>query len=342
MAEPDLDRRELLKRLGGTALAVAGFTAGAALLHDPRQGDRYFADLAAEETKTLPRFDLSRPAGAPSLSIAHGSDVEAMVRAALGGLGGIEQFIQPGDVVVLKPNVAFDRGPALGATTSPEVLGAVAKMVRAAGAKRILVADNPINQPEGCFHKSGVKEAAQRAGCELIMPTESRFESLAIGRFASDSGLTGERGVALDVWPLFYEPFRQATKVIGIAPCKDHNLCGASMTMKNWYGLLGGRRNQFHQQIHNIVSDFPLMMKPTLVVLDATRIMMRHGPTGGSLSDLKPGNTVVAGTDMVAVDSYGYTLFERRQPPPRYLAQAAERGLGNANWQSLNPIEQNV
>jgi hypothetical protein len=70
--------------------------------------------------------------------------------------------------------------------------------------------------------------------------------------------------------------------------------------------------------------------------------MMRHGPTGGSLADLKPGNTVVAGVDMVAVDSYGYTLFERRQPPPRYLSQAKERGLGETDWRSLSPSELTV
>ena len=339
----DLGRREALKRLGQTGLALAAATAGGVLLRDPRGGAEYFREQREAESICLPRFDIDRGSAAKRLSIAHGNDIEKMVRAAIGGLGGIEQFIKPGDVVVLKPNVAFDRGPILGATTSPEVLGAVAKLVREAGARRIIVADNPINQPEGCFHKSGVGQAATEAGCELMMPTPNRFQSLAVGRHHSDTGaLTGERGEALDTWPLFYEPFKYATKVIGVAPCKDHNLCGASMTMKNWYGLLGGRRNQFHQQIHSIVSDFPLMMKPTFVVLDATRIMMKNGPTGGTINDLKPGHTVVAGTDMVAVDSYGYTLFDRGDDPPAYLQKAYERGLGETDWRSLAPVEQVV
>ena len=49
-----------------------------------------------------------------------------------------------------------------------------------------------------------------------------------------------------------------ATKVIGVAPVKDHNLCRASMTTKNWYGLLGGRRNQFHQDcaLHQVEYPF--------------------------------------------------------------------------------------
>ena len=131
----------------------------------------------------------------------------------------------------------------------------------------------------------------------------------------------------------FYRPLAQATKVIGVAPIKDHNLCSASMTMKNWYGLLGGRRNQFHQHIHSIISDFALMMKPTLVVLDGMHVLHSNGPTGGRLSDVKEMGTVVAGTDMVAVDSYGYTnLLERDVANLDYLHKAHERGLGNMNW----------
>ena len=92
-----------------------------------------------------------------------------------------------------------------------------------------------------------------------------------------------------------------------VITCKDHNLCHASMTMKNWYGLLGGRRNQFHQHIHSIISDFALMIQPTLVILDGFSVLMKNGPTGGRLSDVKSMNTIIAGTDMVAVDSYGFT-----------------------------------
>mgnify|MGYP003348064043 CR=1 FL=1 len=54
---------------------------------------------------------------------------------------------------------------------------------------------------------------------------------------------------------MFYKPFKDATKVIGVSPVKDHNLCKATVTMKNWYGLLGNPRNQFHQNIHGIITD---------------------------------------------------------------------------------------
>jgi uncharacterized protein (DUF362 family) len=229
--------------------------------------------------------------------------------------------------VVLKPNVAFDRAPVLGATTSPEVLKAVARLCREAGARRIIVADNPINQPEGCFFKTGIQRAAGDVGAELMLPKPSAFKPLKID------------GEVLTTWPMFYRPFEDADKVIGIAPCKDHNLCSGSMSMKNWYGLLGGRRNQFHQHIHGIISDFPHMIKPTLVVLDATRVLMRNGPTGGSLSDVADGNTLVVGTDMVAVDTVGYTLLGRDPANLEYLHKAEARGLGTTKWRSLNHRE---
>lgn len=77
-----------------------------------------------------------------------------------------------------------------------------------------------------------------------------------------------------------------------MAPLKSHFRSGASMTMKNWYGLLGGQRNIFHQDIHGIIEELSLLMRPTLVVLDATFTMISNGPTGGSLSDLKPTNQI--------------------------------------------------
>ncbi len=67
-------------------------------------------------------------------------------------------------------------------------------------------------------------------------------------------------------------PFAKANKLIGIAPVKNHHRSGASMTMKNWYGLLGGRRNMFHQDINNIIAELAMMVKPTFVILDGTTL----------------------------------------------------------------------
>lgn len=319
-----MERREFLKRAGATGLVIAGSVVGAAWLHDPRSGAEYFRDRESQKAKALRSYHVDRVKGAVDMTIVRGKDPEKMMRAGLGEMGGIGSFIQKGDIVVIKPNVAFDRPPSLGATTNPDVLKAVARLCREAGARKIIVADNPVNQPEGCFFKSGIQQAALEVGAEVMLPKESAFSSVKIG------------GEVLKTWSMFYRPFEQATKVIGVAPCKDHSLCSASMTMKNWYGLLGGRRNQFHQQIHNVIADFPHMMKPTFVVLDATRILMHNGPTGGRLSDVSEGNTLVIGTDMVAVDTFGYTLLGRDPDKLDYLHIAETRGLGSTKWREQN------
>ena len=316
--ENAINRREFLLRAGAAGALIAGSTLGGLALW---QRKHFVPGFQAQTGLQLPSYAVDGGKGLPSLAIAHGSEHDKVIRAAIGALGGMERFIKKGDVVLLKPNVAFDRPPALAATTHPEALRAVAKLVMEAGAERVFIADNPINSPAGCFLKSGLRAVASDLNLDLLYPESNSFAPLQL------------KGEILKNWTFFHEPFKKANKVIGVAPCKDHNLCHASMTMKNWYGLLGGRRNQFHQHIHSIVSDFALMMKPTLVVLDGMNVLMRNGPTGGRLSDVKPMGTVVAGTDMVAVDSYGYThLLERDIAELTYIHKAHDRGLGNKNW----------
>jgi uncharacterized protein (DUF362 family) len=314
-----VSRREFLLRLGLTSALIAGAGLAARKLWQPKH---FVPGFEKETGLQLANYALEPSKVYPSLAIAHGTEHEKTIRAAMTALGGMGRFIQKGDVVVIKPNVAFDRPPALAATTHPDALRAVAKLVMEAGASKILVADNPINSPTGCFLKSGLTAVASEMNLDLMYPEASSFAPLQL------------QGEILKHWTFFNAPFKKATKVIGLAPCKDHNLCHASMTTKNWYGLLGGRRNQFHQHIHSIVSDFALMMKPTLVILDGMNVLMSNGPTGGRLSDVKPMNTIVAGTDMVSVDAYGYShLLERDIAELTYLHKAHDRGLGNINWE---------
>jgi uncharacterized protein (DUF362 family) len=318
LPEDSVSRREFLVRLGVAGALIAGSGLVAKKLWQP---NHFVPGFEKEKGLQLRSYALEVNKLLPTLAIAHGMEHERTIRAALGALGGMERFIKHGDVVMIKPNVAFDRPPALAATTHPDALRAVAKLCFEAGASKVIVADNPINSPTGCFFKSGLTAVASEMNLDLLYPETNSFAPLSLD------------GEILKEWTFFNTPFKKATKVIGLTPCKDHNLCHASMTTKNWYGLLGGRRNQFHQHIHSIVSDFALMMKPTLVILDGMNVLMSNGPTGGRLSDVKPMNTIVAGTDMIAVDAYGYEhLLERDIAELTYLHKAQDRGLGNIHW----------
>jgi uncharacterized protein (DUF362 family) len=205
----------------------------------------------------------------------------------------------------------------------------------------VIVADNPIESPPACFAKSGIQEAAEAEGAIVAIHSNVHDEQVQVRPGNPD----GAKGEALGTWPIFWKPLREATKVIGIPPIKDHNLCYASMGMKNWYGLLGGRRNQFHQAIHNIVSDLGYMMRPTLMIADGTRVMMHNGPTGGRLEDVRVGGVdgtpvIVASVDQLGCDSWCVQNLLGRDPASvSYLEMAYKkfgqdpRRLTAANWQ---------
>lgn len=349
--EARISRRDVLIR-GGATVVAAGAAAGIFVaLHD-RKGD---AGLQLPSAIRLPDYfaKVGYEPAAPRLAHARCSPekfesdpaaVERMVRAAVGGLNadGMKRFIRRGDVVMLKPNVGFDRGPRLGATTNPQVVRAVIRLCREAGASRIIVADNPIEEPAVCFAKSGIRDAAAAEGAEVMIHSPAHDAEVAIRDRAPDAS----KGEALGRWPIFWRPLQQATKVIGLPVIKNHNLCSASMTMKNWYGLLGGRRNQFHQAIHDIISDLGLMISPTLVIADGTRVMLSNGPTGGRLSDIALGGklgrpTVVASVDQVACDGWCYqNLLGGKASELAYLDLAYQKfgglpgRLTERNWQT--------
>ncbi|MGD0744630.1 MAG: DUF362 domain-containing protein [Verrucomicrobiota bacterium] len=320
-----LDRRDFIVRSAkaGAAIVAAG---GVALwLHDRKGPSGIVADAAV----SLPDFSLSSTG--PKLSIVTGADRVKTVNRALAALGGIERFIRSGDRVVLKVNAAFASPPALAATSHPDLVAEVVRLCLRAGAASVVVTDNPINDPQSCFALTGIARAAESAGAKIALPTPSSFKPTTL----ADAAL-------IKNWPLLFAPFRGATKLIGLAPVKDHHRSGASLTMKNWYGLLGGRRNVFHQDIHTIIFELARLVRPTLVILDGTTTMLTNGPTGGSLDDLKATNTMIASTDAVAADAFGATLLGKTAASLPFIGKAAAAGLGAADFESLNPLRDHV
>ena len=334
----DERRRAFLKQAGVVTGVLAG--AGWASLA-PADWPLSLRDDDGERGKPQPKivrlpeggYAVDGSATAAHLGIARGKQTDAMLRAAIDAIGGMGRFVSPGDVVVIKPNVAFKRAAPLGATTNPEVLASLILQVREAGASEIRVADNPIESPESCFVRSGIRKASLEAGARVILPSPDAF---------SDLEVKGATHIAQ--WPFFWSPFVGANKVIGIAPVKDHNLCRASLTTKNWYGLLGGRRNQFHQDIHGIISDLALMIRPTFVILDGSRVLFRNGPTGGSLTDVVEGQTIIASTDGLAADAFGWNelLGRKSESLPDYFRQVEARKLGTVDYKNLRVKEVQV
>lgn len=271
----------------------------------------------------LKDFRVEKPASAFDIGLGRQGPLAEKLRRALDAVGGITHYIKPGDIVLVKPNVAFDRAPNLGATSNPDLLRELIQLLLVdCRAQEVRVADNPIESPADCFAKSKIREATEVAGGRVYLPDSNAFRML---------GTPGAELIAN--WWFFQRPFSNVDKVIGLAPVKDHNLCQASMGIKNWYGLLGGTRNQFHQNIHGIVSDLGIMIRPTLTILDGSQILMKNGPTGGDPSNVKQGDGVLVSVDPVAVDAWAFEHFlERGRDYPEYLYKAETKGAGKIDW----------
>jgi uncharacterized protein (DUF362 family) len=246
-----------------------------------------------------------------------------LVQQVLENLGGTSRFIRRQDVVVVKPNIAWDRTPEQAANTNPDLVAEVVRQCWSAGAKRVIVTDVSCNEAQRCFHRSGIQAAAQSAGAEVILPDSELFREVDLG------------GVVLKTWPVF-KPFLEADKILNLPIAKHHGLTGTTLGMKNWYGILGGQRNRLHQQIHQSLADLAAFMLPTLTIMDCYRVLMRNGPTGGNLEDVALKKTVVASTDPVALDAYVAKAYWDLDPVHLpYLQMAANRGLGTVEFQTL-------
>jgi uncharacterized protein (DUF362 family) len=276
---------------------------------------------------TLERvFDFSSPRAAGRLAVARGTSRPEMLGATLERLGGMETFIEPGDRVVIKVNAAFATPPELGATTHPELVSELVRRCRQAGAGSIIVTDHTMHNAARCFEVTGIGPAAEAAGARVLLPRPADYQRVSL-----------PGGALIRDWPALVGPLRVATRLIDVAPVKQHGTAGASMGLKNLYGLLGGNRGVFHQDIDGIILELGLLFRPSLVVLDGTWVMVRNGPTGGSSSDLEPGDTLIVGTDPVAVDSLGASLLGLGPADLPHLLRAAEAGLGTTDWASLVP-----
>ncbi len=321
---PDPTRRRLLRNLGLTAGAAAGFTA----LGFMSRSD-YPVNRVEEPVYSLKDYRVEPSAVLPQLAVVRGSDVKAMVHEAVFKLGGIRRFIAKGDRVLIKPNVGWDRQPEQAANTNPNVVGAVVRLCVEAGAEQVLVSDVSLNDPMRCFARSGIQAAARDAGGEVRLPGSNDFLQTDMG------------GDLLKVWPVS-RFFHQADKVINLPVVKHHSLCGCTLAMKNWYGVLGGRRNQLHQRIHTSIVDLASALRPTLTIMDATRVLKHNGPTGGSLDDVSIENTIIAGMDEVAIDAYSLGFLDLSPETVPFLAMGEQRGLGKVDWRQLRGVESQV
>ncbi|MBW1799608.1 MAG: DUF362 domain-containing protein [Deltaproteobacteria bacterium] len=239
----------------------------------------------------------------PDITVAKGAPGPA-TRAAVDLLGGIKAFVKPGHRVVIKPNMSFASPPERASNTHPEVVRALAAMCKDAGAAGILILDHTLGSEEQCLENSGIKDA-----CKSMTRTEVMKQVM------------------------------KSDILIAAPVAKSHSSAGVSLSMKGMMGLIFNRRvMHWRYDLHTSIVDLSAVLKPDLVVIDATRVLSTNGP-GGPGKVLHP-KTVIASRDMVAADAYTVSRFEwygKRFKPRqvRHIREAHQRGLGRMDIENL-------
>ncbi len=306
---------------------------------DRRDFLRQVAAWSAGACAAVPLFDVptilaaeAQSQGQSLVAAAKGKDYEALVGRVLEPLGGISAFVHKDARVVVKPNIGWDRTPEQAANTHPDVVKAVVKQCLDAGAKQVLVFDRTCNDPRRCYARSGIQAAVRSIGdsrvvCKFpnlrtVVPVDiARAKSLRRFEFFKDVMAT------------------ECDCYINVPIAKHHGASQLTIGLKNIMGVIGGNRGEIHKDIHQRIADLNLVIRPQLTVIDATRILLRNGPQGGKLEDVKVLDTLLASTDIVAGDAQATTLFGLKPADIGSIAAAAELGLGEIDLSKVKVVE---
>lgn len=301
-------RRQFLKYS-----AVAG---GAAALEPwgESQAQEKLLDMAIARFKDVPAGAIEDDAGVDLRA-------KAMTEKVIEALGGMNRFMKRGDSVWILPNIAWDRVPAQAANTNPALVATLVKLCQDAGAVKVKVGCRTCDQAVKSYPASGIENAAKQAGAEVVYLDDTRFK---------DYDINGKR---LRKWPLYPE-IVESDLVINVPIVKHHSIAGATACMKNYMGVIGEQRGQWHQDLPACLCDITAFMKPRLAIADATRILTSNGPTGGNLADVKRLDTIAAGTDLVALDAFGVELLGLKPAEIASIAAGHAAGLGKINYRT--------
>lgn len=279
---------------------------------------------AATTVACLPSMiTMAQPAAGSLVAKVEGESPYAITKKAVEILGGMKKFVSKGDVVMIKPNIGWNRSIEQAANTNPEVVKAVIEMVKEAGAKKIIVMDHTCHKPEDTYKRSGIEAVAKAAGADVRYVDENR---LVIHDF---------KGESLKKWPV-YKDFLEVDKFINVPILKHHGSAGITIAMKNLYGILGGRRGKLHRDMGQGIADLATGFKPHLNIIDAYRILLRNGPIGGRLSDVELKKTVIASANIVEADVVAVDLFGQEPMKYDFMRAAAGKKIGETDITKIN------
>ena len=269
----------------------------------------------------------------PDLAIVTGKNYKEVVAHSIELLGGMEQFVRTGDTVVIKPNIGWDRKPEQAANTHPLVVQGLIEMVLDSGATRVDLFDHTCNEKRRCYQNSGMVDMVKSFGSKKV-----RLEHIDRRKFIP---VNIERGKSLTNWEI-YEQAITADVYINVPVAKHHGLSKLSLGLKNSMGVIGGNRGKLHHNLGQRLADLATVVSPTLTVIDATRTLLRNGPQGGNVDDVRLLDQVIASVDPVAADAYGTTLFGLVPGDIDSTVAAHKMGLGQMDLTKVNLLKKTL
>ena len=270
--------------------------------------------------------------GDADIGVAVGTDIPSAVRSAVASVGGIGAFVKKGARVGIKPNLSFASPVKRAATTNPGTLKAVMDLCFEAGAKQVIVLDHPLQDAAIIGDKAEVAAVVKETDKAVfaLPSTENLYKETAIPK--------GKEMKSTKVVRILDE----IDVLINLPVAKSHSACFISLGIKGNLGLVWDRM-AYHNSgdFDQSLADLATIIQADLTIIDAVRALTTRGPQGpGRVAEL---NTIVAGRDPVAVDSYAVTLtpWNNRKAVGRnikHLVYSSEMGLGELDPTKLNVV----
>jgi uncharacterized protein (DUF362 family) len=252
-------------------------------------------------------------------------DRVTMLDKALAELGGIQAFVKPGQTVVIKPNIGWNSTPERGANTHPSIVGHLTALCLAAGAKSVSVFDNTCDQWQKTYENSGIEKAAKDAGAIVVNGKDEtlyRETSIPQGIILKSAKV---HSLVLD-----------SDVFINVPVLKHHSSTQMTSAMKNLMGVIWNRDFYHTQGLDQCIADLLTLRKPALNIIDAYHPMVRNGPRGKTIDDVVEMRTLLASTDIVAVDAAAAKLLGHAPADIKHVKIAHDMKLGRMDLENLD------
>ena len=313
--EKGMDRRDFLKK----SSALAALSAASGLLP------------SLEAAEKVPEAEKG---GIPDIAVVRNGEPAEMFDELIKTLGGMGKYVKPGQTVLIKPNIAWNQPPEMGANTNPDLVAAIIRHCKKAGASQIYVFDTTCNFWADSYKTSRISAAAGEAGAIVVGGDSDRDKKYLAANY---SEVAVPRAKTLKKM-VNHNLVRKCDVFINVPVLKVHGGAKLTCCMKN---LMGTVSKEYHRYFHKnglnqCIADCCSFRQPDLNIVDAYRVMVSRGPRGVDQSDVKLLRYQMGGKDMVALDTAGAKMLNVPLRVVGHIAAAEALGLGTTDLKSLN------